>query len=82
VVADAALRRAARDVVRDAEALEGRDGAVVHPRRDGDGHGLLALREDADQVWVDVERLTDATELLLSDLKGVLTKVRDRGVYG
>src|SRR5262249_5654350 len=41
VVADAALRRAARDVVRDAVAVERPYRAVVHLNRDRDGHGLL-----------------------------------------
>ena len=46
VVADAALRRAAGDVVRDAPAGEDAHGAVVHRGRDRDLDRLLALAED------------------------------------
>ncbi len=55
VVADAALRRAARDVVRDAPPREGAHRAVVHRRRDRDLDRLLALAENGDQVVVDAE---------------------------
>ena len=76
VVADPALRGAARDVVRDAEALERLDLAVVHHDRDRDGHGLLALLEDADEVLVDLELARDPPKLMLSDLERVLAEVR------
>ncbi len=50
VVADAALRRAARDVVGDAPAGEDLDRAVVHRGRDRHLDRLLALTEDPDEV--------------------------------
>ena len=78
VVADAALRRAARDVVRDAVAREDLRAPVVHLRRDRDLDRLLALREDADQVVVDPELVADAAQLLLGDLERVLAQVRGR----
>src|SRR5215218_2706849 len=75
VVADAALRGAARDVVGDAVAAKDTDGAVVHRHRNRDLDGLLALLEDADQVRVDPERLPDAAKLLARELERVLTKM-------
>src|SRR5207248_111768 len=68
VVADAALRRAARDVVRDAEALVDGHRSVVHPSRDRDPDGLLALAEDADQIRLDAEGLADEAQLLTGQL--------------
>ena len=59
VVADAALRRAARDVVRDAVAGERAHRAVVHRRRDRDLDRLLALLQHVDEALVDAERLGD-----------------------
>ena len=58
--------------------LEDLDVAVVHRHGDGDGHRLLALREDVDDVLVDGERAGDVPELRLRDLVGVLAKMRDR----
>ena len=55
MVADAALGRAARDVVRHAVALEGVDRPVVHRHRDRDDDRLLALLEHVHQALVDVE---------------------------
>ena len=77
VVADAALRRPTRDVVRDAVALEDLDVAVVHRHGDRDGDRLLALREDVDDVVVDRERPRDLAKLRLGDSVGVLAQVRD-----
>jgi hypothetical protein len=76
VVPDPALRGSARDVVRDAEALERLDLAVVHHDRDRDGHGLLALLEDADEILVDLELACDPAKLMLGDLERVLAEVR------
>ena len=75
VVADAALRRAARDVVRDAVALEDGHRAVVHRDGDRDLDGLLAPLEDVDQVRVDRERLADASQLLARDRVRILAQV-------
>ena len=80
VVADPALRRASRDVVRDAKPLERLDGAVVQSRRNRHGDGLLALGENVDEVRVDVERLPYEAKLLLGQLEGVLPKVSYRCV--
>ena len=75
VVADAALGRPARDVVRHAEALEHADRAVVHRDRDRDLDGLLALGEDADEVRVEREDLADPGELRLRESERVLPEV-------
>ncbi len=64
VVADAALRRPARDVVRDAVAGERAHVAVVERGRDRDLDRLLALLQDVDEALVDLERLGDLVELL------------------
>ncbi len=82
VVADATFRRAAGDVVRDAMALEGGNRAVVHAGRDGHGHGFLDLREHADEIRIDVKRLPDELQLLLSELEGVLAEVGGWDVNG
>jgi hypothetical protein len=66
--------------VGDAVALKRRDRAVVHSRGNRHGDGLLALREDADEVRIDVEGLPNETELLLGELEGVLTKMGCWGV--
>ena len=78
VIADPALRRPARDVVHHSIALKDVRRPVVH--RDGDGHldGLLALGEDADQVVIDAERLTDSAELSAGEPVRVLAEVRGR----
>src|SRR6266542_2891425 len=75
VVADPSLRRAARNVVGDAVALEHLRRAVVHSRRDRDRECLLALAEDGDEVGVDPEGLADEAELLARELEWVLAKV-------
>ena len=82
MVADTALRRAARDVVRHAVALERLDGAVVHDDRHGDDDRLLALLQDRDQVRIDLERVRDPVELLLGDLERVLAEMGDGGRNG
>ena len=69
VVADAALRRPARDVVRDAPAGEDAHAAVVHRRRDRDLDRLLAGAEDPDEVVVDAERVGHVLQLLLRHLQ-------------
>ena len=78
VVADTALRRPARDVVRHAVAPIDLDRAVVH--RDGNRHldRLLALREDADQVRIESEDLADPAQLQPRELQRVFAKVRLR----
>src|SRR4029450_1628889 len=78
VVADPAFRRPARDVVRDAVAEEDVDRAVVHGDGDRDLDTLLALREDADEVRIDCEDLSHASELRLRQLERVLPQVRGR----
>ena len=64
------------DVVDDAVPLERLHRAVVHPHRHRDLDALLAVREDLDQVRVDVERLADAAKLGLGELERVLAEVR------
>jgi hypothetical protein len=63
--------------VRDAVAGEDVRRPVVHLGRDRDLDGLLAPREDVDQVVVDPERVADAAKLRLRDLERVLAQVRD-----
>ena len=77
VVANAALGRPPRDVVRDAIALEDLGRAVVHRHRHGDLDGFLALAEHGDEVRVDVERVGHSAKLAAGDLERVLAKVRD-----
>jgi hypothetical protein len=76
VVADAALRRTARDVVRDAITLEGPRRPVVHADRDRDLERLLALAEHGDEVLIDFEGRADAAELLARQLERILAQVR------
>src|SRR4029077_13931368 len=76
VVADAALRRPPRNVVRDAVPLEEPNRAVVEAHRDADLHAFLHAREDVDQVRVDREDLTDEAKLGLGELQRVLAEVR------
>src|ERR687895_238487 len=52
--------------------------AVVHPRRDGDGHGLLALQEDVEHVLAHVDQTGDMPQLALGHLPRVLLQVRRR----
>ena len=78
VIADAALRRAAGDVVRDAVALEHGHGAVVHRDRNRDLDGLLAPLENVDQVRIDRERLTDAPQLFARDRVRIFAQVGRR----
>jgi hypothetical protein len=80
VVADAALRRAARDVVRDAVALEDLRRPVVHADRNGDLDRFLARAEHAHEVVVDTEGRRDPSQLRLRDLERVLAQMRDRCV--
>ncbi len=75
VVADPALRRPARDVVRDAPAGEDADGAVVHRGRDRDLDRLLALLEHVDEVIGDPEHGRDVPELAPRELERVLLQV-------
>ena len=71
VVADAALGRAAAEVVLDAVAGEDLDRAVVHLHGEVDGQLAARLAEDAAQAGVEVEPLGGQVELLLGDLPGV-----------
>ena len=82
MVPDTALRGAARDVVRDAIALERPHLAAVHRDRHRDDDRLLALLEDLDQVRVDLEDVRDLAELLLGKLERVLAEVGDGGFDG
>ncbi len=75
MVADPALRRPARDVVRDAPTGEDTHGAVVHRRRNRDLDRLLALAQDADEVVLDPECIGDLLELLLCEPERVLSQV-------
>ena len=76
MVADAALRGAARDVVRDAIAGERSHVAVVERGRDRDLDCLLALLQDVDEALVDPERLGDLVELLPREREGILEQMR------
>ena len=71
VVADAALGRAAAEVVLDAVAGEDLDRAVVHLHREVDGQLAARLAQDAAQAGVEVEALGGKVELLLGDLPGI-----------
>ena len=71
VVADAALGRAAAEVVLDAVAGEDLDGAVVHVDREVDGELAARLAEDRAQPRIEVEALGGEVELVLRDLPGV-----------
>jgi hypothetical protein len=79
VVADAALGRAAAQVVLDAIAGEDGDGPVVHLH--GEVHGQLAagLAENPAQARVEREPIGGQIELPLGDVPGV---DRRRGVLG
>ena len=74
MVADAALGRAAAEVVLDAVAGEDLDAAVVHLDREVDGELAARLAQDAAQAGVEVEPVGGEIELLLGDCPGV-----DRG---
>ena len=71
VVADPALRRAAAQVVLDAEPREHLDRAVVHLHREVDRQLPARLAEHAAQAGIQVEALGGEVELLLSDLPRV-----------
>ena len=77
-ITNAALRWPTREIVLHAEALEDPGPAVVHRDGNRDLDRLLALGEDADQVRVDTEGLSDPTELCLRQRVGVLAKVARR----
>ena len=79
VVADAALGRAAAEVVLDAVAGEHLDRAVVHVDREVDGQLAARLAQDPAQPWVEVEALGGQVELALRHFPGV---DRRRGVLG
>src|SRR5207244_1358319 len=82
VVADPSLRWTARNVVRDAVALEDLSLPVVHRNGNGNRQRLLAFLEDVDEVRVNREDLGDPAQLLARDLEGILAQVRDGGVDG
>ncbi len=65
VVADAALGRAAAEVVLDAVAGEDLDAAVVHVHREVDGQLAARLAQHAAQARVEVEPVGGQVELLL-----------------
>ena len=71
MVADAALGRAATQVVLDAVAGEDLDRAVVHLHGEVDGQLAARLAEDAAEAGVEVEPLGGQVELLLGDLPRV-----------
>jgi hypothetical protein len=64
VIADAALRRAERDVVLHAVAGEDFDLAVVHLNRTRHGDLSLGVREDLPDAGLEVEDAGGAIELL------------------
>ena len=74
VVADAALGRAAAEVVLDAVAGEDLDRPVVHVDGEMDGQLAPRLAQDAAQAGVQLEPLGGQVELSLRDLPGI-----DRG---
>ena len=71
VIADAALGRAAGDVVVDAVALEHLGAPVVHPDRDRDGQLSAGSAKHAADARVQVEPIRGQVELLLRDMPGV-----------
>ena len=82
VVADAALGRAAAEVVLDAVAGEDLDGAVVHVDREVDGQLAARLAEHRAEPRVEVEALRGEVELALRDLPGVDDGRRLLGGHG
>ena len=75
VVADAALRRPARQAVLDAIALEDLHPSVVHPRRDGDHDPLLAPLEHPHERFVEPEHVGDPAQLRACHLVRVLLQM-------
>ena len=71
VVADAALRGTAPEVVLDAVAREDLDRAVVHLHREVDGQLPSRLTQHPPQARVEVEPVGGQIELLLGDLPRV-----------
>ena len=71
VVADAALGRAAAEVVLDAVAGEDLDGAVIHLDREVDVQLAAGLAQDLAQAGVEVELVGGDVELLLRDVPRV-----------
>ena len=67
VVADAALGRAAADVVLDAIAGEDPDVAVVHRHREVDGQLALRDAKHAPHAVIEVELVGGVVELRLGD---------------
>ena len=72
VVADAALGRAATQVVLDAVAGEDLDRSVVHVDREMDGQLAARLAQDAAHALVHAEPLGGEIELALGDLPTAL----------
>ena len=71
MVADAALGRAAAQVVLDAVAGEDLDRAVVHVDREVDGELAARLAQDEAHARVEVEAVGGEVELSLGDFPGV-----------
>ena len=71
MVADAALGRAAPEVVLDAVARVDLDRAVVHLHGEVDDQLAPRLAQDAPEAGVEVEPLGGEIELLLGDLPRV-----------
>ena len=71
VVADAALGRAAAQVVLDAVAREDLDGPVVHLHGEVDGQLAARLAQDPAQAGVELESIGGEVELLLRDVPGI-----------
>ena len=68
MVADAALGRAAAEVVLDAIAGEDLDAAVVHLHREVDDELAARLAQDLAQPGIEVEALGGEVELCLGHL--------------
>ena len=71
VIADAALGRAAAEVVLDAVAGEHLDRSVVHVDREVDGELAAWLAQDEAHAWIEVEALGGEVELALGDFPRV-----------
>ena len=82
VVADAALGRAAAEVVLDAIAGEDLDGAVVHVDREMDGELAARLAQDEAHAGIQAEALGREVELSLRDFPRVDPRSDVLGCHG
>ena len=82
VVADAALGRAAAEVVLDAVAGEDLHGPVVHVDREMDGELATRLAQDEAHAGIEIEAIGREIELALGDRPGVDRRSDGLGGHG